>query len=215
MPTRAITSASRSGCWCSARSTSSSSTRRSIVSARSGTQQSGRRPAHGWPVCCHWSSGFRLLRRAASWPTTYNNCPYEIDLLSIHRRRKLSRMRKAHRTLLAVAAVLAASSAASAHHGSAISYDTTHLWSTWATVTQFSYQNPHPTMTFDRTTKDGMVEHWVAELLTNPSVLARAGWTRGKSVDALKAGTRVKLYVGTSRAGGNSGIVMKIENDKG
>jgi hypothetical protein len=120
-----------------------------------------------------------------------------------------------HRLLFGVAAVLLAANAARAHHGSAISYDTTHLWSTWATVTQFSYQNPHPTMTFDRTTKDGMVEHWVAELLTNPSVLARAGWTRGKSVEALKAGTRVKLYVGTSRAGGFSGIVMKIENDKG
>ena len=124
-------------------------------------------------------------------------------------------MRKAHRTLLAVAAVLAASSAAWAHHGSAISYDTTHLWTTWATVRQFSYQNPHPTMTFDRTTKDGMVEHWVAELLTNPSVLARAGWTRSKSVDALRAGTKVKLYIGTSRAGGFSGIVMKIENAQG
>src|ERR1043165_10227712 len=83
-------------------------------------------------------------------------------------------MKMPRRTLLAVAAaLLAAASAARAHHGSAISYDTTHLWSTWATVTQFSYQNPHPTMTFDRTTKDGMVEHWVAELLTNPSVLAR------------------------------------------
>ncbi len=125
-------------------------------------------------------------------------------------------MRHAHRTLLtAAAALLVASGAALAHHGSAISYDTTHLWSTWATVTSFSYQNPHPTMTFDRTTKDGMVEHWVSEMLTNPSVLVRAGWTRAKSVDALKAGTRVKLYVGTSRAGGNSGIVMKIENDKG
>ena len=45
--------------------------------------------------------------------------------------------------------------------------------------------------------------------------LARAGWTKGRSVDALKAGTKVKLYVGTSRAGGFSGIVMKIENDKG
>src|SRR6185503_14760190 len=62
---------------------------------------------------------------------------------------------------------------------------------------------------------DGMVEHWVSELLTNPSVLARAGWTRGKSVEALKTGTRVKLYVGTSRAGGHSGIVMKIENERG
>ena len=89
-----------------------------------------------------------------------------------------------------------------AHHGSAISYDTENLWTTWATVTEFSYKNPHPTMTFDRKTKDGKVEHWVSELLTNPSVLARAGWTRGRSIEALKPGTRVKLYVGTSRAGG-------------
>ena len=125
-------------------------------------------------------------------------------------------MRKAQRILLlAAAGLFVVARLASAHHGSAISYDTTHLWTTWATVTQFSYQNPHPTMTFDRTTKDGMVEHWVAELLTNPSVLARAGWTRGRSVDALKAGTRVKLYIGTSRAGGFSGIVMKIENEHG
>jgi hypothetical protein len=125
-------------------------------------------------------------------------------------------MRNGIRLLPLVAAgLLYLSSATLAHHGSAISYDTTHLWTTWATVTQFSYQNPHPTMTFDRTTKDGMVEHWVSELLTNPSVLARAGWTKGRSNDALKPGTRVKLYVGTSRAGGYSGIVMKIENEKG
>jgi len=115
----------------------------------------------------------------------------------------------------AAAGLLVAASGAYAHHGSAISYDTTHLWSTWATVTKFSYQKPHPTMTFDRTTKDGMVEHWVSELLTNPSVLARAGWTKGRRVEALKPGTKVKLYVGTSRAGGFSGIVMKIENEKG
>jgi hypothetical protein len=102
-----------------------------------------------------------------------------------------------------------------AHHGSAISYDTAHLWTTWATVTEFNYLNPHPSMTWDRTTKDGKVEHWVSELLTNPSMLVRAGWTKSRSNDALKPGTRVKLYVGTSRAGGFSGIVMKIENEKG
>ena len=114
-----------------------------------------------------------------------------------------------------VAAVALSPALASAHHGSAISYDTAHLWSTWATVTSFNYQNPHPTMTFDRTTKDGQVEHWVAELLTNPSVLVRAGWTRARSIEALKPGTRVKLFLGTSRAGGVSGIVMKIENEQG
>ena len=102
-----------------------------------------------------------------------------------------------------------------AHHGSAISYDTAHLWSTWATVTEFNYLNPHPSMKFDRTVQGGKVEHWDSELLTNPSELARAGWTKGRSVAALKPGTRVKLYVGTSRIGGFSGIVMKLENEQG
>jgi hypothetical protein len=101
------------------------------------------------------------------------------------------------------------------HHGSAISYDTAHLWTTWATVTEFNYLNPHPSMTFDRVTKEGKTEHWVSELLTNPSELVRAGWTKSRSVEALKPGTRVKLYIGTSRAGGFSGIVMKIENEQG
>src|ERR1051326_2396090 len=101
------------------------------------------------------------------------------------------------------------------HHGSAISYDTAHLWTTWATVTEFNYLNPHPSMTFDRVTKDGNTEHWVSELLTNPSALVRAGWTKSRSIEALKPGTRVKLYIGTSRAGGLDGIVMKIENEKG
>jgi hypothetical protein len=112
-------------------------------------------------------------------------------------------------------ALLLSVRAALAHHGSAISYDTAHLWTTWAIVTEFNYLNPHPSMTFDRTTKDGNVEHWVSELLTNPSALARAGWTKSRSVEALKPGTRVKLYIGTSRVGGLSGIVMKIENEKG
>jgi len=102
-----------------------------------------------------------------------------------------------------------------AHHGSAISYDTAHLWTTWATVTEFNYLNPHPSMTFDRVVQDGKVEHWVSELLTNPSELARAGWTKGRSVEALKPGTKVKLFIGTSRVGGFSGIVMKLENEKG
>jgi hypothetical protein len=102
-----------------------------------------------------------------------------------------------------------------AHHGSSISYDTSHLWTTWATVTQFNYKNPHPTMTFDRTLKDGKVEHWVAEVQAAPAPLARAGWTRGRSEELLKAGTRVKLYLGTARAGGMSGIVERIENEKG
>jgi len=125
-------------------------------------------------------------------------------------------MRKLSRTALALGAGLLLPWTLSwGHHGSAISYDTAHLWTTWATVTEFNYLNPHPSMTFDRVTKEGKTEHWVAELLTNPSVLVRAGWTKSRSMEALKPGTRVKLYIGTSRAGGFSGIVMKIENEHG
>lgn len=104
---------------------------------------------------------------------------------------------------------------AGAHHGSSISYDTAKLWTTWATVKQFNYMNPHPTMTFERTVEGGVVEEWVSELLTNPSMMARQGWTRKKSLDALAPGTRVKLTLGTSRAGGFSGIVMSIETASG
>ncbi len=119
------------------------------------------------------------------------------------------------KTLALASGLIVTSCLASAHHGSAISYDTQHLWTTWATVTEFNYLNPHPSMTFDRTDKNGKVEHWVSELLTNPSELARAGWTKSRSIEALKPGTKVKLYVGTSRVGGFSGIVMKIENEMG
>ena len=118
-------------------------------------------------------------------------------------------------TLAAVAAFLVASATAWGHHGSAISYDTTNLWSTWATVTQFNYMNPHPTMTFDRTVENGKVEHWVSEVLTNPSMMARQGWTRGRTLEALAPGARVKLTLATSRAGGFSAIVMRIETEPG
>ena len=55
---------------------------------------------------------------------------------------------------LAALLLILAPAVAAAHHGSSISYDTDNLWTTWATVTQFNYRNPHPTMTFDRTLKD-------------------------------------------------------------
>jgi len=120
-------------------------------------------------------------------------------------------------SLVAAAAIglALATQTAGAHHGSSISYNMDNRWTTWATVTQFNYLNPHPTMTFDRTVDGGDVEHWVAELLTNPSTMARQGWTRRRTLDALAPGTRVKLTLATSRAGGFSGIVLRIEDANG
>src|SRR5262245_36198268 len=79
---------------------------------------------------------------------------------------------------LALVAIVAASLPLDAHHGSAISYDMEHLWTTKATVTEFKYANPHPWLSFDRTNDKGEVEHWTAELVTNPTFLLRAGWTK-------------------------------------
>src|SRR5262249_8217055 len=53
-------------------------------------------------------------------------------------------MKNAHKTLqisrnvlAVIAALVLCSGVALAHHGSGISYDTGHLWTTWATVTEF------------------------------------------------------------------------------
>ena len=103
----------------------------------------------------------------------------------------------------------------SAHHGSGISYDMEHLWKTKATVVEFKYANPHPWLVFDRTNDKGEMEHWTAELVTNPTFLLRAGWTKTRSEEALKPGTVVELTLGTSKAGGFNGCIRDIRNEKG
>ena len=102
----------------------------------------------------------------------------------------------------------------SAHHGSGISYDMEHLWKTKATVVEFKYANPHPWLVFDRTNDKGETEHWTAELVTNPTFLLRAGWTKTRSEQALKPGTVVELTLGTSKAGGFNGCIRDIRNEK-
>jgi hypothetical protein len=114
-----------------------------------------------------------------------------------------------------VVGLLLVSASVWAHHGTATSYDTKHVWSTWATVVEYRYLNPHPSLAFDRTDKDGKVEHWESEAGNNPSQLARAGWTKSRSTDALKPGTRVKLYLSTALNGGHVAVVVKMENEKG
>jgi hypothetical protein len=131
-------------------------------------------------------------------------------------RRRLFVMRT-HLTKLfgLIAGLLLVSASVWAHHGTGTSYDTKHPWSTWATVVEYRYLNPHPSMSFDRTDKNGHVEHWDSEAGSNPSMLARAGWTKSRSLEALKPGTRVKLYLCTAWAGGYTAVVMKMENEKG
>lgn len=115
--------------------------------------------------------------------------------------------------LLGVVGLLSAPLAA--HHGSNISYDTENPWMTTATVVSFEYRNPHPWMTFTRVNDKGEVEEWTGELVTNPTFLLRAGWTKSRSEAALKPGTVVELTLATARAGGFNAVVRTIRNEQG
>jgi hypothetical protein len=119
------------------------------------------------------------------------------------------------KSFLLVASVLLISGSLWAHHGQGNSFDTTHMWTTWATIEEFSYINPHPALKFTRTDKNGNVEHWGSEVANNPSRLARVGWTKSRSMAALQPGTRVKLYLATALGGGYLAYVELIENEKG
>jgi hypothetical protein len=102
-----------------------------------------------------------------------------------------------------------------AHHGTLIAYDRSKQWTRDAVVTSFHYANPHPQLFFDITNDEGNVEHWGAELLSNPAALLRNGWTRARSTEALKAGTPVKVTIAPARAGGMVGLLMKITDANG
>lgn len=121
---------------------------------------------------------------------------------------------------LLLAAVLmlsgpARSGVALAHHGTNISYDRAKAWTAKAVVTEFKYVNPHAQLYFDVTDDKGSVVHWSTELLPNPAQLIRNGWTRKRSVDALKPGTKVVVTVAPSRAGGTNGLLLKVTTEGG
>ena len=116
---------------------------------------------------------------------------------------------------LAAAAVLAGVAGLTAHHGTLINYDRAKQFTVKAVVTEFKYVNPHAQLFFDVTDAKGKVTHWSGELLANPSQLIRSGWTRKRSVEALPHGAKIVVTVAPSRAGGEAGLVLKIENEKG
>jgi hypothetical protein len=110
---------------------------------------------------------------------------------------------------LVVAALGACALPAFGHHGTLVSYDRAKQWTREATVTRFNYANPHPQLFFDLGT-GADAEHWAGELLPNPAGLIRNGWTKARSLEALKPGAKVNLTIAPAKAGGTVGLVLKI-----
>jgi len=102
-----------------------------------------------------------------------------------------------------------------AHHGTNISYDRSKATTMKGAVTEFRFANPHPQLYVDVTDKDGKVTNWGCEIAANPYQLILSGWSKERSIGALKPGTSVTIILAPSRAGTPTGELMKVLNEKG
>ncbi len=120
-------------------------------------------------------------------------------------------------TIAAAVTVLAL--AARAHHGNLVSFELDKRWTRAAVVAEFAYVNPHPRIAFDLQ-RDGRPERWVADLLSTPGSLARNGWSKTRTLDALRPGAVIEVTVAPSKlddrsgndpmGGARSGLVLRI-----
>jgi hypothetical protein len=110
--------------------------------------------------------------------------------------------------VIGIALIIACGSAL-AHHGTFVSYDSDHPITMKATVTEFSYTNPHIQLYFDVKDDKGDVVHWSAEG-PDPAVLVQAGWGRKKTISALSAGAEITITVAPARNGKPVGAVSNI-----
>jgi hypothetical protein len=113
------------------------------------------------------------------------------------------------------AALAACAAPALAHHGTLISYDRAKQWTKEVVVTRFNYANPHPQIFFDVPAEGAEAAAWAGELLPNPAALVRNGWTKARSVEALKPGTRIKITIAPAKAGGEVGLVLRMTDLEG
>jgi hypothetical protein len=102
-----------------------------------------------------------------------------------------------------------------AHHGTGISYDSEHPVTLKGTMADFRYANPHPQVFFDVTDATGKVTRWAGEVAPTPFTLQQNGWSKSRSIEALKPGTKITITLGPSRVGTPVGVVIKILNEQG
>jgi len=117
--------------------------------------------------------------------------------------------------ITAIAAVLLVSLSAFAHHGTGISYDSSKAWTRNAVVTEFKYLNPHPYIFLNVTDESGKVVNWGAEIAPNIAELVKNGWSKKRTEEALKPGTRVKVTIAPSFAGTTVGLLQRVYDEKG
>ena len=99
---------------------------------------------------------------------------------------------------------LAVCSPAFAHHGNAAFADKP-IALKQATVTKFSWANPHSLVEFDAKDDKGKVQHWIVETAA-PQALVLIGWSKS----SLQPGDLITVYMYQAKTGNPAGRLNKI-----
>ena len=91
-----------------------------------------------------------------------------------------------------------------AHHSDA-AYATTSIVVKNATITKFSWVNPHGLLSFDVKDEKGQVAHWVAEF-GSPSAMTLIGWNR----NIVAIGEEADIEMFPAKNGETIGRLAKI-----
>ena len=103
-----------------------------------------------------------------------------------------------------VVAVLAVCHPVWAHHGN-VAYDMSKPAIFKATVTKFTWANPHSFIMFDAKDAKGNEQHWIVES-GSPSSLSQIGWTR----NTLQPSDVITVYLFRAKSGEPVGRLNKI-----
>ena len=114
--------------------------------------------------------------------------------------------------IIVVVAMAGLASVASAHHGSAISYDLSKQVTLTGIVTEWVWKNPHCFVMFDVPDEQGKTVAWGAE--THPTTFLVRNEVKGVpvplSATSLKPGDRVTVTLFPSRAGSPRGLLARL-----
>ena len=105
-------------------------------------------------------------------------------------------MDRRHALLSNLAALLAASAPAAAHHSFSAIFDSAKPVTLTGTVTRIEWMNPHTWIYLDVKKDDGKVEAWAFEM-GSPNRLMRYGWNQG----SLPTGQTVTIAGSQARDG--------------
>jgi hypothetical protein len=106
---------------------------------------------------------------------------------------------------LSLASLLLVSLPAFAHHGAAAYDESKEVVLKNATVTKYSWANPHTLIEADVKDDKGNVVHWVGEI-GSPSAISNQGWTKV----SLAAGDVITIYIHQSKTGRPVGRISRV-----